>query len=219
MNLRQKQKGTIFFLLILMIIVIVSIVLIVSLKEDEVGDVLAQGQVVKTLLVLEKEGEVLSSEILFYYPVSNHGAVINVPGNTGAIFSSINRVDRIDQIYKERGVVDYKNEIEKLIGSSIQFYIVLPMKSFQIIADRLGGLQVFVPSPVDVVSEDGQRWLLPSGAIVLDGDKLEVYLNYHIEDEVASNMAERRQNVNLALLPAFSRNSSVVFDKKNFAFF
>lgn len=219
MHLRQEQKGTIFLLLIVVIIAVVSGVLFFSLKEDEVGDILKQEQVIKTLLVLEDEGEVLSTEILFYYPVSNQGTVVNIPGNVGQIFSSIGRVDRIDQIYAEKGIGAYRSEIEKLIGSPIQFYLVLSMKNLQVITDRLGGLRVFVPSPVDAVSQDDQRWLLPSGAIVLDGDKLSVYLRYQIEDEVYSNLMERRQNIDLALLSAMNRNAQIIFTKKNFRYF
>ncbi|MCR4627894.1 MAG: LCP family protein [Treponema sp.] len=219
MHLRQEQKGTIFLLLIVVIIAVVSGVLFFSLKEDEVGDILKQEQVIKTLLVLEDEGEVLSTEILFYYPVSNQGTVVNIPGNVGQIFSSIGRVDRIDQIYAEKGIEVYRSEIEKLIGSPIQFYLVLSMKNLQVITDRLGGLRVFVPSPVDAVSQDDQRWLLPSGAIVLDGDKLSVYLRYQIEDEVYSNLMERRQNIDLALLSAMNRNAQIIFTKKNFRYF
>ncbi len=219
MHLRQEQKGTIFLLLIVVIIAVVSGVLFFSLKEDEVGDILKQEQVIKTLLVLEDEGEVLSTEILFYYPVSNQGTVVNIPGNVGQIFSSIGRVDRIDQIYAEKGIAAYRSEIEKLIGSPIQFYLVLSMKNLQVITDRLGGLRVFVPSPVDAVSQDDQRWLLPSGAIVLDGDKLSVYLRYQIEDEVYSNLMERRQNIDLALLSAMNRNAQIIFTKKNFRYF
>ena len=49
--------------------------------------------------------------------------MINILGNTGAIFQSIGRVDRIDAVYTEKGIETYKSEIEKLIGQEIPFYI------------------------------------------------------------------------------------------------
>ena len=64
MKLRQEQKGSIFLLLIFLIIASVSCVLFFSLREDRVGDAFKQEHVVKTLLVLEKENEVLSKRHL-----------------------------------------------------------------------------------------------------------------------------------------------------------
>lgn len=216
MKLRQEQKGSIFLLLIFLIIASVSCVLFFSLREDRVGDAFKQEHVVKTLLVLEKENAVLSTDILFFYPVSNQGAVIYIPGNTGSIFSSIGRVDRIDEIFSEKGIEVYCSEIEKLLGTTIDFYVVLSLKNLQTITDRLGGLRVFVPLPVDYAGEDEIRRLLPSGAVVLDGDKLPVYLEYKLEDENNADVMERRQNVVLAFLAAMNRNSAVIFEKKNF---
>ncbi|QTQ11490.1 LCP family protein [Treponema parvum] len=219
MRLRQEQKGFIFLLLILLIIGSVSLVLYFLLEEDPVGEILEQEQVIKLLIVMEDEGEVLFTDVFLYYPLSHVGAMISIPGNTGSIYSSIGRVDRIDRIYSEKGIQVYRSEIEKLIGSSIPFYIVIGLKDLQLITDRLGGMRVLVPSPVDALSPEGKRWLLPSGSILLDGDKLAVYLEYFIEDETDSSAAERRQNVVIALLSALNRNASVIFEKKNFKFY
>lgn len=219
MHLSQEQKGSLFLLLILAIIATVGTILFFSLREDPVGDVLRKDQVIETLLVMEDNNQVLSTNVLLYYPVSHLGAVINIPGNTGAIFSSIGRVDRIDQVYLDKGIQTYKTEIEKLIGTQIPFYIVINLQHFQSLTDRLGGMKVLVPSPVDAVSSAGDRWLLPSGAVLLDGDKIAQYLEYSIEDETDSSMEERRQNIILAFLSAITKNASVMFDKKNFKYY
>ena len=123
------------------------------------------------------------SDVFIYYPVSHRGALINILGNTGAIFKSLQRVDRIDAVYTQKGIEVYKAEIENLIGQTIPFYVEMNMKDFGELTDMLGGLKVFVPSPVDIQSEEGERWLLPSGAVTLDGDKITTYLTYSKPEE------------------------------------
>ena len=76
----------------------------------------------------------------------------------------------------------YKQEIEKLIGYKISFYTILSERNFSKITDMLGGLRVFIPAPIDVLTETGDRCLLPSGAVNLDGDKIYSYLNLNIPD-------------------------------------
>ena len=155
--------------------------------------------------------------MFIYYPVSQRGALIDILGNTGAIFQSIGRVDRIDAIYTERGINVYKSEIEKLIAMPIPFYVVMDLDQFDELTDLLGGMKVFVPSPVDVKNNEGERWLLPSGAVTLDGDKIKTYLTYREPDETDDDVEDRRQNVMIAFLSALKQNASVMLKKDNFA--
>lgn len=219
MRLKQEQKGSLFLLMILVIIIAVSAFFYFSLKEDPVADILSQEQIVKILMVMEGQDEVLNTSVLFYYPSSHRGAVINIPENVGSIYNSIGRVDRIDQIYIEKGISTYKTEIERLIGTNIPFNLVITLEDFQKLTDMLGGIKVLVPSPIDAISPTGEHWLLPSGAVSLDGDKIATYLEYSIDDETDSSVNERRQNIVVAFLSALNRNYSTIFTKQNFKFY
>ena len=112
---------------------------------------------------MEDKNRVLFTDVFIYYPISQRGALINILENTGAIFSSLGRVDSIDSVYLEKGIDAYKSEIENLVGQTIPFYIILNLTKFGELTDMLGGMKIFVPSPVDVKNEDGLRYLLPSG--------------------------------------------------------
>lgn len=217
MRLRKTTgyKGGFFLLLIVLILAGVMVFLALSLRTNVIDENLKGDRVIKTLFVMEDRNQVLFTDVLIYYPVSKRGALIDITGNTGAIFQSIGRVDRIDAIYTEKGIETYKAEIEKLIGMTIPISVVLHLDDFGELTDMLGGMKVFVPSPVDEQGELG-RMLLPSGAVTLDGDKINTYLTYRKADETDADLEERRQNVMIALLSAFSRNASVMLAKANF---
>lgn len=216
-NKNRNNKGVLFLTLIFVIVLGVVAFLTISLRVDTVNESLKYDSVIKTLFVLEDEGNVLFTDILIYYPVSKRGALINILGNTGGIYKSIDRTDRIDSIYVEKGIETYKSEIENLIGQTIHFYVEMNLNDFAELTDLLGGLKVFVPSPVDVTDENKNRYLLPSGSVNLDGDKIITYLTYSKEDETEDEIVDRRQNVMIAFLSALNKNSSKLLDKRNFS--
>ena len=213
------NKGSIFLVLIFMILAITSIVMIFALQTDTVGDMLKNDELIKTLIVLKKDGTPICTDVLIYYPVSRRGALFDIPGNTGAIFSSIGRTDRIDQVYVEKGIDVYKSEIQKLTATSIPFTLEIELEDFSVLADLLGGLRVFVPTAVDYVSSNNQRILLLSGAVTLDGDKIADYLTYALPEDTNSDIQDRKQNAVVAFFSALNTNKSSVFDKKVFPFF
>lgn len=217
MSTSREQKGAIFLALILGIIIAAGIILALSLRTDPIAENLKNDQVIKILFVLhDEEGNALTSDIFVYYPVSRKGAMFDILGNTGAIYEVLGRVDRIDAIYYEKGILPYKQEIEKLTGMTIPYTIEISSENFGKLTDLLGGLKVFVPSPVDATGSEGERWLLPSGAVTLDGDKIQTYLEYILEEETESDQEDRRQNTMVAFLAAIKENRKVMFDKKIF---
>ena len=228
--MKARNKGGILLVSIFFIIIVVIAVLILSLREDPIKSSLREGKgVLKTLFVLEHNNQVLFSDVLMSYhltasekgaddadEISKRGVLINIQGNTGGIWRSLDRADRIDAIYSEKGIGVYKSEIENLLGQPIPFYVLMSLDDFSQLTDLLGGMSVFIPNPVDIKNVDGQRWLLPSGAINLDGDKVRTYLMYSEADESESDIDDRRQNVVLAFFNAISRNADVFKAKSSF---
>ena len=216
-KMRDEQKGIFFLSVIFLIILAVIIVMVVSLKTDKVSEKLADDQVIRFLTVVDdNKGSAIFTNLLILYPVTHKAAVVNIPGNIGAIYQSLGRVDRIDEVYKEKGLEIYKNEIENLLGCNIPFYSVINLEDFSEITDMLGGLRIFIPAPVDEISSSGERWLLPSGAVTLDGDKIKTYINYKIEDEADSEILERYQNVIVSFFTTLHDKKNKVFLKKKF---
>ncbi len=216
--MRDEQKGLLFLILIVLVIASVSIVVAFSLRTDTVGESLENDQVIRVLYVMEDEpGDAIMTEMLVYYPVSKKSAIVNIPANIGAIYSSLGRVDGIAAIYKEKGIDVYKSEIENLLGTKIPFYTIVTLADFVKLSDMMGGMRVFIPEPIDAVSDNGERWLLPSGAVTLDGDKISVYLRYRLPEENDTDIYERYQNVMTAFFTQLSDYKSVILGKRNFS--
>ncbi len=218
-HFRDEQKGAMFLLVIVAIVVAVSVVVALSLRTDRVAEKIEDDQVIRLLFVLD-DGEnfgrnAVFTNMLVYYPVSRKAAVVNIPGNTGGIYQSLGRVDRIDRVYAEKGIVTYRREVEKLLDVNIPFYMVIKQDDFTRLTDMLGGMRVFIPSPVDKTAENGDIWLLPSGAVNLDGDKISVYLHYKLEGEEESELNERYQNVVTAFFTTLHDKSIQIFGKKS----
>jgi len=213
----NSNKGAFLLILIFVILISVTVGLALSLRVNTVDENLKSDRVIKTLVVMEDKNRVLFTDVFIYYPETKKGNLINIVENTGAIFKSLGRVDAIEAVYLEKGIDSYKSEIENLVGQTIPFHIILNLSKFGELTDMLGGMKIFIPSPVDVKNDDGERYLLPSGVVSLDGEKIQDYLNYEKSDETEEDIIERRQNVLLALFSAFSRNEKLVRDKKSFS--
>lgn len=221
----SEQKGLIFLLIILVIIIAVSAFLIASLKTDVVANQISNDQVIRILFVIDEDGpvgadgkqlrKVVTTSVLVYYPVSKKALIINVPGNTGSIWSSIGKVDRLDAVYQDKGISDYRKEIESLLGVTTPFTVIIKIEDFSRLVDLIGGVRVFIPSPVDITSESGERWLLPSGAVNLDGDKILIYLKCTMDEDTFSDVQERYQNVAVGFFSSLHDRHTTYFSRKS----
>lgn len=219
MNVSEERKSAVFLFAVFAIIVTVVVFIAFTLRTDPVEESLKSNPVINTLWVFtDNEHNALATNVLVFYPPSRKAVAFDILGNTGAIFSSLGRVDRIDAVYKEKGIGPYRAEIEKLLGKKIPFTIEISLKNLEFFADYLGGLNVFVPFPVDETDEDGHRHLLPSGAVLLDGDKISSFLTYRNDSDM-SEFEDRKEAVFIALLSALRDSREIIFSKNNFSIY
>ena len=215
-KIRDEQKGLIFILLIILITIGLILFFSFTLRTNAVEDSLKDNPVVRTLLVIEDQDKsVLCSSVLILNTKSSKAALVNLPGYTGSIYSSLGRVDRLDKVYQEKGIDLYKSEVEKLLGMKIPYYALLSLQDFLKVSDYLGGMRVFIAEPVDSIDENGVRCLLPSGAINLDGDKINAYLHYRLEGETEADVQDRYQNAMAAFITGIHDKKFVIFKKDN----
>lgn len=214
----NRKKSSLFLIIIFLILFISVIIVVLSLRTDNVAEALVNDQVLRVLFVVQDEdGSVLFSNVLIYYPVYNRAALVSIPGNTGAIYKTIGRVDRIDAVYKARGVSSYCEEINSMLDMKIPFTVEITFDNFIKFIDLIGGVKIFIPEPIDIAHEDGSRWLLPSGAVNLDGDKAVAYLSYG--EKYDSDTNERCQNMMTAIFTSMADKRSVIFSGLNFTFY
>ncbi len=219
MRLKREHKGMIFLVLIAIIIVAMILSVYLYMRADSIHDSLKVDPVIKSLILVEDQGDLLFAGVFLCYPESGRGALVTIPENTGGIYNSLGRIDRIDSVYKEKGLDAFRTEVEKLVDMKITFTMRISIDDFQKLSDLLGGLTVFIPSPIDERGENGEVWLLPSGSVRLLGGKVRVYMTYRLEDEDDSSVRERRQAMVVALLSALKENKSVILRKNNFGEF
>jgi polyisoprenyl-teichoic acid--peptidoglycan teichoic acid transferase len=206
----RLDRSVSFLVAILVILVGTGVALMFAMRTDPLKESLSGDKLLKALIVLEDGGIPLSTNILVYYPESKRAAMFDIPGETGLIIKSLGRVDRIDAVYRERGIDEFKTEIEGLTGVKVPFTIRVKLDDFVRLTDLLGGLDVFIPTPVDLATDDG-KILLPSGAVTLDGDKIRTYVTYADPLDQEGESASRKQKAVLALFRAFSDHSGTAF--------
>lgn len=216
-KIRDEQKGIIFIAIIFIIVVGLTIFFSLTLRTNVVKEYIKDNDVLRTLFVVEDDdNSVLFSSLLIYVPETQKAAFINLPEHTGKIYQSLGRVDKLEKVYSKVGINGFLGEVEKLLGLKIPFYTIITLNDFIKLSDYFGGMRIFISEPVDFVSQDGQRWLLPSGAVNLDGDKIAVYLKYRLEEETEADVQERYQNVFAAFLTGLHDQKFTIFDKRNF---
>lgn len=213
MKIRDRQKGIIFIFVILIMIIGLSVFFSFFLKTNVVSDKLKTLPIMRTLFIVEDEdNSVLFSSVLIYSLSEYKAALINIPNYTGSIFKSLGRVDKITQVYTEKGIESYKSEVEKMLGVEIPFYVVMKTEQFMQFCDYLCGIRVFISEPIDLVQNE-KRFLLPSGVINLDGDKINTYLHYRFEDENLQDIQERYQNVMAGFFTSLHDQKYKLFNK------
>jgi len=172
---------------------------ILALRSDPIDEAISEDRVINTLFIIEHDEKPLCSYLLMYYPGTRRAAVFDIPGSVGLILQRVNRVDRIDLVYESRHIEPFEQEIKGLLGVEISFSIVIDTGSLVKIVDLLEGVDIFIPSPVDII-EEGKPILFPSGVTRLDGDKAALYITYSAPEENAELGTFRRQRFFLGFI-------------------
>ncbi|MGP1588246.1 MAG: LCP family protein [Treponemataceae bacterium] len=214
-----KQYSVLFLMGIFAVLTVTALVLFFSLQTDPIEEVVSKDRLLNVLFVLyddslgKEDAKVITTDVIMYYPVTKRSAMFDIPGRTGAIYSTLGKVDAMSEVYLQKGIDSYKQEIEKLLEIRIPFTIEISLSQFSRLTDFLGGLRLFIPSPIDIRSED-DVFLLPSGSVRLDGDKICTYLKYRNEDDSYSDIQERNQNVVLSFISAIHEEQERICSKR-----
>jgi anionic cell wall polymer biosynthesis LytR-Cps2A-Psr (LCP) family protein len=214
---RKWDKSIVLLILIVLVVAAAGVFGYFQLRTDLFTEKLESGEPVALLFCLGGDQEYGFFELFLYHPDTNRGAIIYIPGNVGMIIESLKKVDRIDALY-ERGNLDLLiDKVEELVAVDIPFFIDLQDSEVRNQVDLLGGLELFIPNPVDT-SFAGGRVLLPSGSVILDGDKIRDFIAYKDEMENEVDSVGRKQRFLQALLKRIAE-SDLLEQKDAFAVF
>jgi len=202
------DKSSVLLLVIIGILAAMLIFLFMSLRSDAVDLAMKSDRILNIAVIVEKEGKPVSTQLFLFYPSNGRGALLDVPAETGLIIKTLNRVDRIDVLYDKRRPSAYVNEIAGLLATEIPYWIVLDEKGLATCVDLLEGLEIFVPSPIDLPGP--LKVSLPSGALVLDGDKATQLAFYQDPNETESDQIAKRQRLFQSLVRRIGEKSDWV---------
>lgn len=203
------DKSAIFLIAIVAIIAIATIVMLSSIHTDPVEDAVKGSRMINIALILERNGRPTSTGILMYYPGNSRAALLDVPPDTGLIIKSLNRVDRIDVLYNPASPKAYLEEVQKLTGAEIDWYLILDEASLSALADTLDGFSIFIPNRIDTRINDRPA-MLPSGFVVLDGSKTKIYTSYEDPDMPDAEIVAKRQTFFQAMLRRIGERSTFI---------
>ena len=216
--LRRKRKWDKSFLVLGLIIAIVlasAVVGYLELRTDQLSESLQKGRPLSFLFAVGGDKDYRFFEVLQYHPQTHRGAVLFLPGNVGLIIESLRKVDRMDVLYRYGSIGALKSKVEQITGLSIPYYFELREQDMVSLVDLLGGLELFVPNPVEAGSGEA-KVLLPSGSVLLDGDKMRDYISYRDPLEPETDWVGRKQKFLQSLLKALGE-SDLILDPGPFA--
>jgi polyisoprenyl-teichoic acid--peptidoglycan teichoic acid transferase len=199
------DKSSLLLFCIVGVLAAMLVFLFFSLRTDAVDQAMKSDRILNLAVVIERDGKPASTQLFFFYPSNGRGALLDVPGETGLIIKSLNKVDRIDVLYDRRRPKAYIDELAGLLGASIPYWIVLDEKGLSSMVDFLEGLELFVPAKISLPGPPPAS--LPSGAIVLDGDKAAQFAFYKDPDESDSDSMARRQKLFQSLVRRIGEKS------------
>ncbi len=217
MPMRRPENITWYLALIVILIAALVVWAVLSLRIDLFTEAMKREETLSILLIIDDGEKPLLTEVLFYNPVNQNGALVDIPDETGTLLSSIDRVDRLETIYDPENWTAYKQAVGGLLGINIDFLIRFSTLSFERFVDHLGGIDVFIPNAVDD-SIDGVRYLFPPGGVELDGAKARLFIEYQPGEELSSERTEREHRISQSLLRSMGEKSEGLLSEEVFPF-
>jgi len=209
---RRTDRSIILLVLILAVVAGAVTYAVLQLRVDQITDSLKKKQPLNTLFIVSEGDRALFFEVFFYNPQTRKGSLFYVPPNVGSVIATINRVEGIDALYRRSNPLPLKQKVEELLGAPLQGVIDVSVEDAGRLVDLIGGVDVFIPNPVDLSLSDA-RILLPSGSVRLDGDKAKEFVTYRDPLETEADAVGRRQKFLQALLKGMGENEAFLLQR------
>ena len=212
---RRADRSIILLVLIVVVIAAAGLYAYLQLRVDQITESLKRKQPLNTLFILSDREKALFFEVFLYNPETRKGALFYVPANLGGVIQNLDKVDGIDALYRRGNPSVLKKRLEELLGTGIQCVIDMSIEEAGKLVDLVGGLDVFIPNPVDLTQE-GRRILLPSGSVVLDGDKARDFITYEDPLETEADKIGRKQKFLQSLLKGLGEKNAFLLQRGPF---
>jgi anionic cell wall polymer biosynthesis LytR-Cps2A-Psr (LCP) family protein len=216
---KRTDKSYLLLILIITVGIIAAVFGFLNLRTDAFTSKLKEKDPVIILFIVSEEGRLYFLDMFLYNPGTKKAGLFYIPSNLGSRIESLDRFDKIDVLYFPDNIEPLRRKLEQVTNLSISYYIDISMQNIGRLVDLLGGLELFISNPVDI-DTGKERYLLPSGSVLLDGSKVRDYLKYEEEIEEDSERVRRKQNFFGALLKKLGNpaTNAFVLDKQVFPY-
>lgn len=204
---RKPDRSIVLLILIILVVAGSALYAWLQLRVDQITDALKKKLPLNTLFIFSDGDRALFFEVFFYTPDTHKGSLFYVPANLGGVIPRLNKVDGIDALYRRSNPAALKSRVEDLLGVPVPCVIDITMDDVGKLVDLIGGIDVFIPNPVDL-TQDGRRILLPSGSVTLDGDKARDFISYTDPLETDADRIGRRQKFLQSLLKGLGEKNA-----------
>ena len=209
---RRPDRSVILLALIILVLAASAVYAYLQFRVDQITEALKKNLPLNTLFIFSDGENALFFEVFFYTPDTRKGSLFYVPANLGGVIPRLNKVDGIDALYRKSNPSAVTARIESLLGVGIPCVIDISKEDVSKLVDLIGGVEVFIPNPVDLTS-NGARVLLPSGSVNLDGDKAWEYISYQDPLETDADMIGRRQKFLQSLLKGLGEKNAFLIQR------
>ena len=206
----RRPENAVWYLALIVILAAALVVwAVLSLKVDRFTETMKREEAMSVLIVIDDGQKPVVTEVFFYHPVTESGALVAIPGETGMLLTKVDRVDRLSALYAPENIDDYADAVGDLLGDAVDFTIRMDLGGFERLVDIVGGIDIFVPNAIDE-TVDGIRYLFAPGSVGIDGAKAKSYLVYNPEGELIVERTEREHRMVLSLLKALGDGEEIL---------
>ena len=180
MAMAQRMRIEAHAILLIIIAIIIAAVVVINLvfgrinrvshAQDEAGNIHA-------LFVLEDGEQLVSAQFLILNIRTQQMALLDLPPYLGVVIDSSDNLDRIDTLISENDFDAYINEVESLTEQEIDMYLRVGVHDFTRLVDLLEGVRVLL------ISSPNDEQTLPLGDVILDGYKVQEYIDIYRASE------------------------------------
>lgn len=208
----KKKKDFDKSLLILIAIIVITIVtafsLYLNVRVDKISQIIKDKEVVKVLLtVVSEKDEILLSQVLLINTDTYKGALIDVPENIGTIVKSKKRYSSVASVYDDYGIETYREKIGSILALDVPYHIIISKNNFSQLIDFYDGLDLFISKSLEINDEEVY---IPTGSVVLEGDKVLQYLALSSDEEHKSGIINRKQKIIQGFLSQIKKYSRLI---------